>query len=82
MVNQVGAWVSEKYAYILLTNEKWWSRRRDQNKVGKTLQAFVRRGTVGPKNAELVLFYVTYPSKEIRVSVYFSAFPYNFTCVF
>jgi len=58
--------VSEKYAYILLTNEKWWSRRRDQNNVGKTLQAFVRRGTVGPKNAELILFYVTYPFKEIR----------------
>jgi len=58
--------MSEQYAYILLTNEKWWNRRCDQNKARKRLQAFVRRGTVGPKNAELVLFYVTYPSKEIR----------------
>jgi predicted transcriptional regulator len=27
---------------------------------------FVRRGLVGPKNAKLLLFYVTYPHKEIR----------------
>jgi len=56
----------ERYAYILLSKEKWWIRRCDQNKAGKTLQAFVRKGTVGPKNTELILFYITYPSKEIR----------------
>ena len=61
-----GALMSERYAYILLSNEKWWKRRCEQNRAGKTLQAFVRRGTVGPKNAELILFYITYPSKEIR----------------
>jgi len=58
--------MSERYAYIILSNEKWWNRRCDQNKAGKTLQAFVRRGTVGPKNTELIIFYITYPSKEIR----------------
>lgn len=30
------------------------------------MHAFVRRGLVGPKNAELLLFYVTHPHKEIR----------------
>jgi len=30
------------------------------------MHAFVRRGLVGPKNVELILFYVTYPHKEIR----------------
>ena len=30
------------------------------------MHAFVRRGLVGPKNAELLLFYVTHPYKEIR----------------
>jgi len=56
----------DRYAYVLLSNEKWWKRRCEQNKAGKPLQAFVRRGIVGPKNAELILFYITYPSKEIR----------------
>jgi len=58
--------VSKRYAYIILTNEKWWNRRCSQNKAGKKLHTFVRRGTVGPKNAELILFYVTHPHKEIR----------------
>jgi len=58
--------VSERYGYILLTDEKWWNRRYSQNKAGKKLQAFVRKGTVGPTNAELVFFYVKHPVKEIR----------------
>jgi len=58
--------VSERYAYILLTDEKWWNRRYSQNKAGKKLQAFVRRGTVGPKSSEIVFFYVKHPIKEIR----------------
>jgi len=57
---------SERYAYILLAKEKWWRRLCDQKEVGKNTQAFVRRGLVGPKNAKIVLFYVTRPHKEIR----------------
>ncbi|MFQ6080311.1 MAG: hypothetical protein ACE5OW_01420 [Candidatus Bathyarchaeia archaeon] len=58
--------MSKRYAYILLTDEKWWNRRCSQNRAGKKLHAFVRRGTVGPKNAELIFFYVKHPLKEIR----------------
>jgi len=58
----------EKYAYILLSDEKWWSRRVDKNKAGKTLQSFVRRGFVGPKDAKLILFYIKHPVREIRGS--------------
>lgn len=57
---------SKRYAYILLANEKWWKRLCGQKRGGKNLQAFVRRGLVGPKNTKLILFYVTYPFKEIR----------------
>lgn len=56
----------KRYAYILLANEKWWKRLCSQNRAGKNLQAFVRKGLVGPKDTELILFYVTYPFKEIR----------------
>jgi predicted transcriptional regulator len=58
--------MSERYAYILLSNEKWWNRLHIQKMAGKVSHAFIRKGTVGPKQTELILFYVTYPFKEIR----------------
>ena len=56
----------ERYAYILLNIEKYWNRLYNQNRAGKNVHAFVRRGLVGPKKAKLLLFYVTHPHKEIR----------------
>jgi len=58
--------MSKNYAYILLNDKKWWNRRLNKNKVGKTIHAFVRRGHVGPTDARFVLFYVKHPLKEIR----------------
>jgi len=58
--------MSERHAYILINDEKWWNRRLSQNRAGKKIHAFVRRGTVGPKNARFVLFYVKHPLREIR----------------
>ena len=58
--------MSERYAYILPIEEKWWNKLCDRNRTGKTLHAFVRKGTVGPTDVTLILFYVKYPSKEIR----------------
>jgi len=56
----------ERYAFILLSIEKFWNRLCNRNRAGKTVHVFVRKGLVGPKNAELLLFYVTHPHKEIR----------------
>jgi predicted transcriptional regulator len=50
----------------VLEAEKWWNRRCSLSKAGKMSQAFVRRGKVGPLNAELLLFYVKHPVREIR----------------
>jgi len=58
--------MSERYAYVLINDEKWWTRRLSQKRGGKELHAFVRKGTVGPKKAELVLFYVKHPFRDIR----------------
>jgi len=58
--------MSEHYAYILINAQKWWNRRLSQIKAGKAIHAFVRRGIVGPKNAQFVLFYVKHPLREIR----------------
>jgi predicted transcriptional regulator len=56
----------EKYAYIVVNYEKYWSRLCSQNREGKSAHAFVRRGVVGPKNAELLFFYTTRPRKDIQ----------------
>ena len=56
----------EKYAYIVVNYEKYWNRLCSQNRAGKPAHAFVWRGLVGPKNAELLFFYVTRPHKDIR----------------
>jgi len=58
--------MSERYAFILLNKKKFWNRLCRQNKAGKTLHTFIRRGKVGPKKAELILFYVNHPAKQIR----------------
>ncbi len=58
--------MSERHAYILLNYEKFWKRVCSQDRTGKAVQAFVRRGKVGPKKAKLLLFYVNHPVKEIR----------------
>jgi predicted transcriptional regulator len=49
-----------------MDNEKWWNRLCNQSRAGKKLHAFVRKSAVGPKNAKMLLFYVTHPVKEIR----------------
>jgi len=58
--------LSERHAYILINYEKFWNRVCSQDRAGKTLHAFVRRGKVGPKKAKLLLFYVNRPFREIR----------------
>ncbi|MEM2102259.1 MAG: hypothetical protein QXM22_01940, partial [Candidatus Bathyarchaeia archaeon] len=58
--------MSERHAYILITAENWWNRRCLQSKAGKVFQVFVRHGFVGPLQAELLLFYVKNPVRELR----------------
>lgn len=55
----------EGYAYILLSNVKFWNRLCNRHKAGKISHAFVRKGAVGPKNTQLLFFYVSSPQKEL-----------------
>ncbi|HKZ93853.1 MAG TPA: hypothetical protein VJ249_04630 [Candidatus Bathyarchaeia archaeon] len=56
----------EHYAYILVEDEKWWSRRCTINKRGNSVHSFVRRGKVGPKETSKLLFYIKSPARHIR----------------
>jgi hypothetical protein len=55
----------EHYAYILIEDEKWWNQRLNRNKEEDVIHAFVRRGRVGPKDAQKILFYVKQPMKQL-----------------
>jgi len=56
----------ERYAYVLVEDEKWWNRRCTRNKVGSSVHSFVRRGKVGPKKAYRLLFYIKLPVRQIK----------------
>jgi predicted transcriptional regulator len=54
------------YAFTVLNLKIFCKRICSQNRAGKLVHAFVRRGIVGPKNAKQIFFYVTHPRKDIQ----------------
>ena len=56
----------KRYAYILLSDEKWWNRLCERNRSGSETHAFVRRSRVGPLETQKLLFYVKRPIMQIR----------------
>ncbi|MEM3672676.1 MAG: hypothetical protein QW468_00400 [Candidatus Bathyarchaeia archaeon] len=56
----------ECYAFILLSDEKWWKRLCESNRDNGETRIFVRRNRVGPVSAEKLLFYVKRPLMQIR----------------
>jgi predicted transcriptional regulator len=58
--------VEERYAYVLVEDERWWNRRCSRNKTPGVIHSFVRRGKVGPKQAAKLLFYIKLPVKQIK----------------
>jgi predicted transcriptional regulator len=55
---------NECYAYILISDEKWWSRLCERNSNG--IRVFVRRNRVGPLRTQKLFFYVKKPIMQIR----------------
>jgi len=54
------------YAFILLSDEKWWKRLCERHRSGNQTHTFVRRSRVGPIETGKLLFYVKRPIKQIR----------------
>jgi predicted transcriptional regulator len=50
----------------LVEYEPYWKKRIEQSRRSLSAQAFVRRGKVGPKDANTLLFYVKLPAGEVR----------------
>ena len=57
---------NECYAYILISEEKWWDRLCARNRNSNKIRVFVRRNRVGPLKTQILLFYVKKPIMQIR----------------
>ena len=57
---------SERYAFILISDEKYWNRLRERSRANREVHAFVRKNQVGPREAQILLFYVKKPIMQIR----------------
>lgn len=59
---------SERYAYILTVDEKYWNRLRQSNKAILETHVFIRKNQVAPKKAQQLLFYVTRKRQVLGVA--------------
>jgi predicted transcriptional regulator len=57
---------NERYAFILIADEKYWNRLRERSRANREVHAFVRKNTVAPCAAQKLLFYVKKPVMQIR----------------
>ena len=55
----------ERYAFILIADEKYWNVLCERNRTSKGTCSFVRRSKVAPKSAQKLLFYVKKPVMQI-----------------
>jgi predicted transcriptional regulator len=56
----------ERYAFILVADEKYWNKLCERNQVSGGIHAFVRKSQVAPKNTQKLLFYVKKPVMQVR----------------
>jgi predicted transcriptional regulator len=56
----------ERYAFILIADEKYWNMLCERNRASSGTYSFVRKNKVAPKNAQKLLFYVKKPVMQVR----------------
>jgi predicted transcriptional regulator len=57
--------MKERYAFVVMIKDKWWREFCRLRRKGKQVQSYVRGGAQPPKNASLLIFYVSKPVGEI-----------------
>lgn len=57
--------MSEKYAFVMMIKDEWWKEFRRRHHQGKTFHSYVRVGAAPPKNASLIVFYLTKPAGKL-----------------
>ena len=56
---------SERYAFILISDEKYWNKLLERNRTKEGIHAFVRKNQVGPRETQKLLFYVKRPVMQV-----------------
>jgi len=56
---------TERYAFILIADKRYWSKLCERNKASSGIHVFVRKSKVAPKNAQKLLFYVKKPVMQV-----------------
>jgi predicted transcriptional regulator len=57
--------MGQKYAFVMMIHDKWWQVFLRKNRQGFSVHSYVRTGAASPKEASLILFYVTKPVGEL-----------------
>jgi len=57
--------MTQNYGFVMMTREKWWNRFVSDHRDGKLVQSYVQKGEAPPKDASVILFYVTKPTGQI-----------------
>ena len=56
---------NDRYAFILISDEKYWNKLRERNRANEGIHAFVRRNQVGPRETQKLLFHVKRPIMQV-----------------
>ena len=56
----------ERYAFVLIADQKYWDKLCERNAVSGGIHAFVRKSKVAPKSAQKLFFYVKKPVMQVR----------------
>jgi len=56
---------NERYAFVLIADEKYWNRLCERNSADRAVHVFVRKNQVGPREAQKLLFYVKKPIMQV-----------------
>jgi predicted transcriptional regulator len=57
--------MKEDFAFVIMIKDKWWREFCRLHREGKKVQSYVQGGWAPPKDASLIIFYVTKPVAEI-----------------
>ncbi|MFZ1038576.1 MAG: hypothetical protein WAN53_01675 [Candidatus Bathyarchaeia archaeon] len=57
--------MGEKYAFVMMIQNKWWQEFHRRNLQGKKIRSYVQKGLAPPKDTSLILFYLAKPVGEI-----------------
>ena len=57
---------SQRYAFVLIADEKYWRRLCERNRANRAVHVFVRKNQVGPRETQKLLFYVKKPIMQVR----------------